>query len=155
MDRTMQRCGLVFFLLLISMLVIAGCASVPAPGGSLVSTPSKTTAPTPAPASLTPSVTTAPPLTLRTIVPATTSTPLPPVTTPPAESRYVVKTCAELGGFIANPGERCPGVWQDSTEAFSCCSAEPVPNVASDLSVTVLPLDLRVNLADYPGSIIP
>jgi hypothetical protein len=93
--------------------------------------------------------------TLRTIAPATTSPVVIPVTTVVRETRYSVKTCAGLGGYVVSPGGSCTGQWLDATDTFSCCSAQPVSGATGNLSIKAVPLDLRVNVADDPGSIIP
>ena len=155
MKRTMGGGFLVLAILLSLMLIIAGCASVPAPGSPLVPTPVKTITP----AKITPSVTISPVKTLRTLAPVTTTpvptTPPPVITTLPG-SRYSVETCADAGGFVASPGERCPGSWLDTSGTFSCCSQQPAPDLLTNLTVvSARPLDLRVNLSDDPGSIVP
>ena len=156
MKRTMCSVFLVLAVLLSLMLVIAGCASVPAPGEPLVPTPAKTITPT----KVTPAVTVSVAKTLRTLAPVATtplSTTIPPVmTTTPSGNRYSVETCAGAGGFVVNPGERCPGSWMDTTGTFSCCSLQPVPDTPANLTVvSARPLNLRVNLSDDPGSIVP
>ncbi|MFA4860498.1 hypothetical protein [Methanoregula sp.] len=154
MKRTIGGGFLVLAILLSLMLVIAGCASVPAPGSPLVPTPVKTITP----AKVTPSITISTVKTLRTLAPATTPVPTPPpavITTLPG-SRYSVETCADAGGFVASPGERCPGSWLDTTVTFSCCSQQPAPDMQTNLTVvSARPLDLRVDLSDDPGSIVP
>jgi len=148
MDRTFSRGSLAFALLISCMLIVAGCASIPGPGSP---TPTPTKTPAPAVAIHTTVVSQA--MTLRTIAPAAiTSTPLPVRTSPPG-LRYSVKTCAELGGFVVSPGERCPGTWQDGTETFSCCSVPPEPDIQANLTLVAMPLDLHVNLTDDPGRI--
>jgi len=158
MKRTTGSGFLVLALLLSLMLVIAGCASVPAPGDPLVPTPPKTITP----AKVTPAVTVSVAKTLRTLAPpaATTTpstTPIPPGTiTTMSGNRYSVETCASAGGFVANAGERCPGSWMDTTGTFSCCSLQPVPDMPANLTViSARPLNLRVNLSDDPGNIVP
>jgi len=158
MDRTISRGSLALAILVSVMLVVAGCASVPAPGSPLVPGQSKTTAPTKIPATMTPS----PVKTVKTFPPVPTTTAIPQSVTPiPIStltgSRYSVDTCSGLGGFVVSPGDRCPGVWLDTTGTFSCCSLKPVPETRSNVSVAVAarPLDLHVNLTDDPGRIVP
>jgi len=150
-----------FAILVFVMLVVAGCATVQAPGSPLVPTPAKTSTPSKVTATVT---IISPVKTLRTLAPVTTpptTSPSSPATTPP-ESRYSVETCPEMGGFIVSPGDSCPGSWLDTTGTFSCCSQKPVPESQANLTgvtaaatAAARPLDLRVNLTYELGRIVP
>ncbi|MFA4877588.1 MAG: hypothetical protein WC586_09245 [Methanoregula sp.] len=159
MDRKIKRVCPALALLIIFLLVTAGCASVPGPGSNPAPVPTKTPVPhtvtTTSPQSVVKTLKTGAPVANPTTPPASIPPTLPSATTPLPADTYSTKTCAEQGGFVAGPGERCPGVWQDAVETFSCCSVKPVPDTVENLSVFARPLDLRVDIADYPGSITP
>lgn len=40
----------------------------------------------------------------------------------PAEKITVLKTCAELNGYVCGTGNECEGKWIDASDTFSCCS---------------------------------
>ncbi len=92
-------------------------------------------------------------------------TPAPPVTS--VSSKYITKaitpvptpsptplqedgskTCSELQGTIAVPGQVCPGIWLTASDSFSCCSKIPVAGTTTKPLVTVEPLDLRITNND-------
>jgi hypothetical protein len=153
MNKPEYRGILVCAFLVTCLLVASGCATV-----GLDSKPATaaTTRITPVQGTSTPSAAvTLAPQTLRTIEPAAATTPLYPVTTPVQGSRYSTTTCAGQGGYVVSPGESCYGEWLDSVETFSCCSAKPVSGITANLSISAVPVDLRVNVADDPGSIVP
>lgn len=82
-----------------------------------------------------------------TTVPAThpvtkvlTPVPTPQVTVPDDGT----KTCSQLKGIIAVPGQVCPGTWLNVSDSFSCCTKPPVAGKTTNLLLVVAPLDLRI-----------
>ncbi|MHB8164429.1 MAG: hypothetical protein ACYDDV_08770 [Methanoregula sp.] len=70
-------------------------------------------------------------------------TPVPtPSPTPQPEDGS--KTCSQLQGTIAVPGQVCPGTWLTASDSFSCCSKTPVAGSTSNPLVMVEPLALRI-----------
>jgi hypothetical protein len=143
-------------LFLVLSPIVAGCLSVPGPESGK-KTPAVTAAVTISPTALatpvktpvTPSVTHSP---VGTSSPAVTS--VPAVTT--IESGYESTTCTQQGGTVVTPGQQCTGTWLAATDTFSCCSAKPVMEAGgNEENLTVLPLNLTVNINDSLGSIGP
>jgi len=58
------------------------------------------------------------------------------------------KTCSQLQGTVAVPGQVCPGTWLTASDSFSCCSKKPVTGKIPKTSVAVDPLDLRISHND-------
>ncbi|PKL67710.1 MAG: hypothetical protein CVV30_12520 [Methanomicrobiales archaeon HGW-Methanomicrobiales-1] len=58
------------------------------------------------------------------------------------------KTCSQLQGTVAVPGQVCPGTWLTVSDSFSCCSKLPVAGTTTKPLVTVDPLDLRITHND-------
>jgi hypothetical protein len=58
------------------------------------------------------------------------------------------KTCSQLKGIIAIPGQVCPGTWLTASDSFSCCSKNPVAGKTTNPRLTVEPLDLRITYND-------
>jgi hypothetical protein len=54
------------------------------------------------------------------------------------------KTCSQLQGSIATPGQECPGTWLKVSDGFSCCSNTPVVSKTIQQGLVVEPLDLRI-----------
>ncbi|PKL63667.1 MAG: hypothetical protein CVV32_12555 [Methanomicrobiales archaeon HGW-Methanomicrobiales-3] len=141
-------------LLILCLLVTAGCTSIPGPE------PRKTTAPQQPTAPVTPQGTiavlkTATPVTATpgpAVTPVAVQTMIPP-TTP--QGTYETRTCAEQGGAIARPGEMCPGTWIRATDSFSCCKEMPVPSLDRNSTLSIEPLDLEIVMDDAPGTIVP
>ena len=139
--------------LILCLLVTAGCTSIPGPEPRQTPAVEKTTAPvTPQARSLaiktqTPVPTTSEPA-VRPVVVQTA-----PVTTP--QGTYELRTCAGQGGGIAQPGEMCPGTWLSATDTFSCCQVMPVPAIDRNTTISIKPLDLVIVIDDDPGSIVP
>jgi hypothetical protein len=145
----------VFASVLMTLLLIsAGCTSIPGP----------------APRTPVPTVTT-PPVEIITMKTMRVPTPIPAVTSvvitttsphqgitatlSPAKGTYESRTCAQQGGGIAVPGQRCPGTWLIAVDTFSCCSAALVDEGPRNASVTIGPFDLVVGMDDDPGTIVP
>ena len=90
--------------------------------------------------------------------PATPATPAPikyvvKVSTPVPTPQVTVlddgsKTCSQLKGTIAIPGQVCPGTWLTVSDSFSCCSKNPVAGKTTNPHLTVEPLDLRITYND-------
>lgn len=58
------------------------------------------------------------------------------------------KTCSQLQGTVALPGQVCPGIWLTATDSFSCCSKPPVAGKITTARLVVEPLDLRITHND-------
>lgn len=152
-DRWKVRMTVVSLLLILCLIVTAGCTDIPGPE------PRKATpTPTPTP-DLIPMKTMRVTTTLVTVVP---TVPAPERTAPPARpavtqapGTYELRTCAQMGGVIVNPGERCPGTWLPAPDTFSCCSEPAVTVIDRNASITVDPFDLEIRLDDDPGRILP
>jgi hypothetical protein len=135
--------------LVILALLAAGCMSIPGPENT----------------ARTPAVTSPPALPVQTtVVPQKTAKPVPttnPVPVTPAQvPGYETGTCAAQGGTVVSPGQKCPSAYLPATDSFSCCSKTPVAigngnTTVRSAPVTVLPLDLSIDLDDSPGSIMP
>jgi hypothetical protein len=54
------------------------------------------------------------------------------------------KTCSQLQGTVAIPGQACPGTWLTVSDSFSCCSKTPVAGTITNPRLAVEPLDLRI-----------
>ncbi len=141
-------------LLILCLLVTAGCTSIPGPEPRQTPAPEKTTAPV-TPQAKTPVLKTATPAAL-TPGPAATlvtlQTTLPP-TTP--QDTYGIQTCAGQGGSIVRPGEMCPGTWIPATDSFSCCTEVPVPSLDRNSTLAIEPLDLVIVMDDAIGTVVP
>ena len=84
-----------------------------------------------------------------TPVPHTYITKEPPRLTPfPTMQTAVLgdgsKTCSQLQGSGASPGQECPGTWLKVSDSFSCCSITPVVSKTIQQGLAVEPLDLRI-----------
>lgn len=92
----------------------------------------------------------------------TSKTDAPPSPVTPVPTKYVVKgftpfptpsqvivtddgtkTCSQLKGIVAIPGQVCPGTYLTASDSFSCCSKNPVAGKTTNPRLTVEPLDLR------------
>ena len=58
------------------------------------------------------------------------------------------KTCSQLKGTFAIPGQECPGTWLTASDSFSCCSKTPVAGKTKKPRLVVAPLDLRITHND-------
>lgn len=141
-------------LLILFLLITAGCTSIPGPEPRKSTVQEQPTGP------VTPQGTIA---VLKTATPVT-ATPGPAVTTVAVPTRipattpqgtYETRTCAEQGGAIARPGEMCPGTWISATDSFSCCTATPVPSLDRNSTISIEPLDLEIVMDDAPGTVVP
>ncbi|MFA4824854.1 MAG: hypothetical protein WC593_06805 [Methanoregula sp.] len=88
-----------------------------------------------------------------TATPAPTKNPAKLSTPLPTSSQVIVlddgtKTCSQLKGTIAIPGQVCPGRWLTASDSFSCCSKNPVAGTTANPRLTVAPLDLRITHND-------
>ncbi len=86
-----------------------------------------------------------------TTVPATH--PVTKVLTPVPTTQVTVtddgsKTCSQLKGTIAIPGQVCPAIWLNASDSFSCCSKLPVSAKTTKPGLVVAPLDLRITSND-------
>jgi hypothetical protein len=138
----------VMAVLVVFLLVTAGCTSIPGPEPRATLAPVKTTVP------VTPQVKiTAPPTAQpsRVVVATPTIMQATPSVSPPG--MYESRTCAQQGGGIALPGQQCPGTWLISPDSFSCCSVPPVRAPDLNASVVIGPFSLAIILDDDPGSI--
>jgi hypothetical protein len=138
-------------ILILCLLIAAGCTSIPGPEPRSTPAPVKTTVP------VTPQV-------KHTLVKTTTepvpvmATSKPVVQLSPAATlsgTYESRTCAQQGGGIVQPGQQCPGSWLIAADTFSCCSVAPVSALSRNASITLEPFDLTLSLDDDPGSILP
>ncbi|MCK9579070.1 MAG: hypothetical protein M0Q92_01300 [Methanoregula sp.] len=143
-------------ILILCLLVTAGCTTIPGPELRQTPTPEKTTDPGPL------NVQTLAKKTMTSLSP----TPLPTVQSPaqptvqsaisstPAGT-YELRTCDGLGGMIVTPGEMCPGTWLDAANTFSCCSLMPVSAIDRNDTISIEPLDLVIIMDDNPGTVLP
>lgn len=139
-------------ILVLCLLVTAGCTSIPGPEPWVTPAVEKTPVP------VTPQAKT---LAIKTATPSPASEPVTrpvtvqvtPATTP--QGTYELRTCAEQGGGIGQPGEMCPGTWLAAADTFSCCSEMPVPALDRNTTISIEPLDLVIVMDDNPGTIIP
>jgi hypothetical protein len=70
-----------------------------------------------------------------------------PVTTPQVTATLSddgSKTCSQLQGTVAIPGQVCPGTWLTASDSFSCCSKTPVAGKTTKTRLAADPLDLRI-----------
>jgi hypothetical protein len=151
-DRPDSRVFAVLAIAIVFLIVVAGCTSIPGPEPRSTPAPPTTTVPvTPQVrdpgmrVTTTPVPTTA--VTVRTLAMVT------PVAT--REGSYEARTCAQQGGGIAEPGQRCPGTWLVAPDTFNCCSVTPVRDPVRNISITVPPFDAVIPLDDDPGSVLP
>jgi hypothetical protein len=135
--------------LVLFLLISAGCTTIPGPEQRTVQTPVKTTIP------VTPQVKTTPVKTITTTPltapPTPPPSPLPTPVIPAAGSGQdgsVSQTCAQQNGGIAQPGETCPGAWLVASDTFSCCSQKPVREASRNTSITVEPFTLVIDMDD-------
>ncbi len=140
--------------LVVVLVVMAGCLSIPGPETKPAVTPTKQ----PATSATTQQVKTVAVTTPVTQPPATAPTtptagPVNPVVTP--QGAYETRTCADQRGEIARPGQMCPGTWLAATDTFSCCSVTPVSAINRSTVMKTEPLNLIIVMNDDPGSIIP
>jgi hypothetical protein len=141
-------------LLILFLLMSAGCTSIPGP--SPRSAPLATATPVPDEVvpmktmRVTTAITVPPAMTSETISPGVITT-----TGPPLQGSYESRTCAQQGGWIVVPGQRCPGTWRITVDSFSCCPAAPVREQLQNTRVTIEPFDLLMVIDDDPGSILP
>lgn len=140
--------------LVVFLVVTAGCLSIPGPETRPAVTPTKQ----PATAAVTQPVKTVAVTPLITQSPATApvtpaKVPVNPVVT--QQGAYETRTCSEQGGEIARPGQMCPGTWLTATDTFSCCSVTPESAINRATVITTEPLNLIIVMNDDPGSIIP
>jgi len=96
----------------------------------------------PAPTTPSPTVTS---VSSKYVTKVTTPVPTPSPTPLPEDGS---KTCSQLQGTIAVPGQVCPGTWLAASDSFSCCSMLPVAGTTTKPLVTVEPLDLRITHND-------
>jgi len=54
------------------------------------------------------------------------------------------KTCSQLQGTVAIPGQVCGGRWLTVSDSFSCCSTTPLAGMTTKPRLVVEPLDLRL-----------
>lgn len=140
--------------LLILMLVSAGCTSIPGPEPRATPLPTTTFAPQQVVTIKTMGIST----TVTTVVPTvvvTTATPVNAAPATPGQGMYETRTCSQQGGGIALPGQKCPGAWLIAGDTFSCCSTSPVRATARNTSVTIDPFVLAIVMDDDPGSVLP
>ncbi|NMB79750.1 MAG: hypothetical protein GYA23_11730 [Methanomicrobiales archaeon] len=138
-------------LLLVAVLLCAGCTSIPGPDVRF--TPSPTPTEVPVPTMVKPSAiraTTAP-----TPVAAASPSVMTTTMTSAAGGMYETRTCAQMEGSLVRPGEMCPGAWLEATDTFSCCSKAPRSSLNRNATVTVKPFSLAIEMDDDPGSILP
>ncbi|HII99596.1 MAG TPA: hypothetical protein HA272_10205 [Methanoregula sp.] len=140
-------------LLILCLLVTAGCTSIPGPE------PRQTPALEKPPAPVTPQAKTP---VLKTATPAASTpgpaaTPVAVQTTLPTtpQGTYGIQTCAGLGGAIVRPGGMCPGTWVRATDSFSCCTETPLPSIDRNSTLAIEPLDLVIVMDDAFGSVVP
>jgi len=139
-------------ILILCLLVTAGCTSIPGPEPRVTPTAEKTPVPvTPQAKTLAIKTATLPPTPTSATRPVITQP--TPATTP--QGTYELRTCAEQDGGIAQPGERCPGTWLAAADTFSCCSVMPIPAIDRNTTISIEPLDLVIVMDDNPGTIIP
>ena len=140
--------------LVVFLVVTAGCLSIPGPEPRPTATPAKQ----PATTAATPPVKTVAVTTVVTQPTATAPVPLTTVQVNPrvaGQGAYETRTCAEQGGALARPGQTCPGTWLAATDTFSCCSVMPVSAINRTTVMETGPLNLIIVMNDDPGSIIP
>lgn len=141
-------------LLILCLLVTAGCTSIPGPEPRQTPALEKTTPPvtpqakTPVLKTVTPAASTPGPVATTVAV----QTPLPP-TTP--QGTYGIQTCAGQGGAIVRPGGMCPGTWIRATDSFSCCTETPIPSIDRTSTLAIEPLDLVIVMDDAHGTVVP
>jgi hypothetical protein len=141
--------------LIILLLVSAGCTAIPGPEPRTTLRSTTTFTPQETVTIKTMGVST----TVMTIVPTAVVTTTPangvpaPATT--GQGMYETRTCAQQGGGIALPGQKCPGAWLIAGDTFSCCSTSPVRATARNTSVTIDPFVLAIVMDDDPGSVLP
>lgn len=150
-SRLFALCAVV---LLILLPLVAGCLSIPGP-----ESPKKTTAVT-AVATRSPQTT----ATAATLPPTPAATPArtlamtttaAPAVTSQGTSGYALAACADQGGFIVLPGQKCAGNWLPAINTFSCCPVPPVKGGEDTGTISVAPFTLTVNIDDNLGSISP
>jgi hypothetical protein len=140
--------------LLIFLLVSAGCTAIPGPEPRATLMPATSVSPKEVVTIKTMGVST----TVITTVPTpvvTTTNPAKGVTEATGQGMYETRTCAQQGGGIALPGQKCPGAWLIAGDTFSCCSTSPVRATARNTSVTIDPFVLAIVMDDDPGSVLP
>jgi len=141
-------------LLILCLLLTAGCTSIPGPEPRKTTVPQQPTAPvtpqgtiavlktaTPVTATPAPAVT---PVAVQTMIPSTTP-----------HGTYETRTCTGQGGGIARPGEMCPGTWISATDSFSCCTEVPVPSLDRTSTLSIEPPDLEIVMDDALGTVLP
>jgi hypothetical protein len=150
-SRWHDRVIAVLAILVVFLLVTAGCTTIPGPEPRPTPAATKTTVPVTPQVKVT--VTQVPP-TSPAVVATRTILQITPTLSPRGTSES--RTCAQQGGGIAQPGQQCPGTWLVSTDSFSCCSVTPVrAPVVQNASVVIDPFDIATILDDDPGSILP
>jgi hypothetical protein len=140
----------VLAILLLLLLITAGCTSIPGPEPRSTPAPAKTTVPVTPQAKVTVAMT---PIPAQTE--AVTKILVPVNPTPSPAGTYESRTCAQQGGGIAHPGQQCPGTWLTASDTFSCCSVPPFREPAQNASVVAEPFDIFLVIDDDPGSILP
>ena len=141
--------------LIILLLMSAGCTSIPGPEPRTVPITASPT-PTEIVTINTMRVMTTPvPMGLPTLAPAAVPSKEVPATPSPLKAADESRGCAQQGGGIARPGQQCPGTWLIASDTFNCCSAVPVREISRNTSVTIEPFDLVIVIDDDSGSILP
>jgi hypothetical protein len=138
--------------LVMCLLIAAGCTSIPGPESRQIPVTASTTVPVTPQVKAPAQVTTLPPP-----VPVTTSIPSPAQVTPAstAPGTYELRTCTQAAGTVVLPGEKCPGSWLTASDTFSCCSQKAVRAIDRNASITVVPFDLTIAMDDTIGSTLP
>lgn len=154
MQRNHLLVPVIASLIILCLLVTAGCTSIPGPEPRQSTTQQQPTAPVNPPGTI---------AVLKTATPVT-AIPTPgvnpvavqtttPTTTP--QGTYEIRTCSGQGGGIARPGEMCPGSWISATDSFSCCTVVPVVSLDRNTTISIDPLDLEIVIDDTPGNVVP
>jgi hypothetical protein len=136
------------FVLVILVLLVAGCMSIPGPGDT-AKTPTVTDTPVTQVQVQT---------TLHRAVKTVPTT--KPVIVTTQTTGYENASCASQGGYIVSPGEKCPAAYLPATDSYSCCSTIPVAagsgnTIPANATIVITPFDISLNLDDNPGSITP
>jgi hypothetical protein len=142
--------------LIILLIIISGCTSIPGPAPRTA--PPATATPTPEQVAPLKTLRVSTPSVTMTLLSVTTGTISPGVTTVPVtlpQGIFESRTCSQQGGGIAVPGQVCPGTWLIAADTFSCCPVPPIRPGIRNASVTVEPFVVLIRMDDDPGSILP
>lgn len=159
MTKNALAVPLAALLLVVAIILCAGCTSIPGPDARFTPLPTTTMVPmTPQVKVTSLKLTTAPvttsPFAAATAIPVATTASLQPTATVPPDT-FETRTCAEQGGSVVGPDQACSGTWLAAGDTFNCCSAVPVRDTVRNVTVAIPPLDVVIVMDDDPGPVVP